>query len=191
MKNKQSPWGKIDHFYQITPWLTWVSTSSHGGVKLDRKHNAMIPDYARCYGGWYEEDCEWAIAFCFLKNKIIKDMNQHYENYEWLNSMLSNCEKVLRDNYPSLYESFFNTILNEGESRAKDEYIWNEINKDNYKLYCAIGMINNVKVLLKKSREGTEENWYMISKDLYLSKKERFGWVFSKEEIKHLRKIYE
>lgn len=59
---KHSPWGKIDHATTLADGIATVSTPSHGGVKLDRKRNAKMPAAVRRKGGWYEEDCEWALV---------------------------------------------------------------------------------------------------------------------------------
>ena len=58
----RSPWGTVDHCTPLAPGAWEVSTPSHGGIKLDRKLNARVPEAARRAGGWYEEDCEWSLA---------------------------------------------------------------------------------------------------------------------------------
>jgi hypothetical protein len=188
MKNYQrSPWGMVQTIFEITPWLHTFDTSSHGGMKLDRKHNELIPEYARRKGGWYEEDCEWAIVYCCLENEIRKEMvGFHKEVFE---KNLEAAKKTLANWYPDIYEQFYEVLLKEGESSKKDQMLWNIRNKDNYKLYCAIGMINNVKVLLQKDRGDSEEHWFMIGKDLYESRRTKFGWSFTPEEITHFRRI--
>lgn len=57
----RSPWGEIQHCVELAPGAWLVSTSSHGGVKLDAERNREIPSIARRRGGWYEEDCDAAI----------------------------------------------------------------------------------------------------------------------------------
>lgn len=57
-----TPWGKADSIREKVPGLFEVSTPGHGGYKLDRKLNAKIHPAWRKKGGWYEEDCEWAIV---------------------------------------------------------------------------------------------------------------------------------
>ena len=58
----RSPWGTIDHVTVHAPGIASVSTPRHGGFKLDRSHNAKVPAACRRKGGWYEEDCEYAIS---------------------------------------------------------------------------------------------------------------------------------
>ena len=64
-----SPWGQIDYVDQIEPGLSWVSTPSHGGLRVSKAYaqkNLSIParDAGIDYAGylWYEEDCDWAIV---------------------------------------------------------------------------------------------------------------------------------
>ena len=85
MEKKYSPWGKIQHSTNITPWMLEVSTASHGGIKVDRKHNSLIPKEYRRKSGWYEEDCDWIIVYRFLGNSIMNEcfdksrINELYE----------------------------------------------------------------------------------------------------------------
>jgi len=62
----RSPWGKIQDAKELAQGVWFVSTASHGGIKLDRGRNGKIPALARTAAGWYEEDCDWAIpAYVF------------------------------------------------------------------------------------------------------------------------------
>jgi len=61
-EGSSSPWGKIQHVTQLAPGAWSVSTAGHGGIKLDATRNRRVPKGARQPGGWYEEDCQWAIA---------------------------------------------------------------------------------------------------------------------------------
>jgi hypothetical protein len=42
--------------------MFFVSTPSHGGFKLEAKHNVLIPAPFCRDGGWYEEDCDVPIS---------------------------------------------------------------------------------------------------------------------------------
>jgi len=61
-EGSSSPWGKIQHVSQLASGAWSVSTAGHGGIKLDAARNRKVPKDARQPGGWYEEDCQWAIA---------------------------------------------------------------------------------------------------------------------------------
>ena len=57
-----SPWGAIDNENVVAEGITFVHTPGHGGYKLSRERNAKVDSAWRKSGGWYEEDCEWAIV---------------------------------------------------------------------------------------------------------------------------------
>jgi hypothetical protein len=124
-KGKQSPWGKIQDVEYITPWLTFVSTAGHGGYKVDRSHNGVIPEYARIKGGWYEEDCAWSIVFSTLES-LIKETCFDFAK-ELVNKLIDSKAhlETFRNWYPQQYEMFFNVKLKEGESYKNDEKNWN------------------------------------------------------------------
>lgn len=66
-----TPWGTAQTETQITPGITWFSTASHGGFRLDgdmwREFHLRFPEAVLWAGNpWFEEDCDWAwvpIAF--------------------------------------------------------------------------------------------------------------------------------
>ncbi len=62
MIGKGSPWGAIDSENVVAEGITFVHTPGHGGYKLSRERNAKVDSAWRKPGGWYEEDCEWAIV---------------------------------------------------------------------------------------------------------------------------------
>ena len=41
--SKFRQWGEAQQVEYITPWLTRVYTAGHGGYKVDRTHNGVIP----------------------------------------------------------------------------------------------------------------------------------------------------
>lgn len=61
-EGSRSPWGKVQHVKELAPGAWQVETAGHGGVKLNAARNRKVPAGARMPGGWYEEDCKWAIA---------------------------------------------------------------------------------------------------------------------------------
>lgn len=57
-----SPWGGVQGGDELAPGIWMVHTAGHGGIKLSAERNRLVPDYMRAEGGWYEEDCDWAIV---------------------------------------------------------------------------------------------------------------------------------
>lgn len=65
-----SPWGSIQSVRVLGPDAAAVTTASHGGVRVSAAGLARIPGPLRqtaCSGGgWFEEDCDWAIPYLAL-----------------------------------------------------------------------------------------------------------------------------
>lgn len=64
-----SLWGPIQHITPLGPDAVVVSTASHGGVCVSRAALERLPEPLRhtAYsGGWFEEDCDWAIPYLAL-----------------------------------------------------------------------------------------------------------------------------
>ena len=67
-----SPWSEIETVETL--WddgkgrsAYFVTTASHGGIKLSLKLENEMPEYLKSPRhtdtGWYEEDCEWSLVF--------------------------------------------------------------------------------------------------------------------------------
>lgn len=61
-----TPWGPSQESRQIAPGITFHSTAGHGGIHLDRQHQAafrkLFPEFKPFAGApWYEEDCDYAV----------------------------------------------------------------------------------------------------------------------------------
>jgi hypothetical protein len=78
----RTPWGKADSVEMVVPGVYVVSTPSHGGIKLDRFVNHLVPAGCRTKGGWYEEDCEVAIVFA-----VHRTTRQHFKIDEAQNAL--------------------------------------------------------------------------------------------------------
>jgi len=82
----RSPWGAIDHVTVRAPGIAEVSTPGHGGVKLDRSRNAKVPASVRRKGGWYEEDCEYAIPVIVFpeafEDRVVEGAHKSLKNWE-------------------------------------------------------------------------------------------------------------
>lgn len=66
----KSPWGAIETMTEIAPGIVQVTTPSHGGIHVSPERLAKMPEELRATpysaGGWFEEDCDWAlVAVCF------------------------------------------------------------------------------------------------------------------------------
>lgn len=64
---RNTPWGYADHIKKIAEGITEYGTPSHGGIGLSATRILEMRDCYRNFApwagkGWYEEDCDWAIA---------------------------------------------------------------------------------------------------------------------------------
>jgi hypothetical protein len=106
----RTPWGKADQVYDRGEGIISVSTPGHGGLKLDRKRNAMVHPAWRCAGGWYEEDLDWAIVALTFKGVAGFDEDD-----------IKQAHQTLRDYYPDEYQTATGEVLTSATSRELAE----------------------------------------------------------------------
>ena len=66
----QSPWGRIQHVWEIEPGILGVDTPGHGGIWLDDSRLSEIPAEWETINGnprWNEEDCEAAFILAYFE----------------------------------------------------------------------------------------------------------------------------
>jgi hypothetical protein len=119
-----SIWGPVQSADLVCAGVWWISTASHGGYKLDAKTNHKIPAIFRKEGGWYEEDCDWAIPMYFLELDLAKrDIAiETLKSWHW-----------------RAYETWFKEIIPPGSSFLKDEHLFQEANRANWVVISACG----------------------------------------------------
>jgi hypothetical protein len=65
-----SPWGAIDTVTPLGPDAVAVTTASHGGILVSPVGLARMPvsiqETKHSSGGWFEEDCDWALPYLAL-----------------------------------------------------------------------------------------------------------------------------
>ena len=70
MAGSHSPWGAIDTVTPLGPDAVAVSTPSHGGIVVSPAGLARMPASIQqtkfSQGGWFEEDCDWALPYLAL-----------------------------------------------------------------------------------------------------------------------------
>lgn len=107
-----TPWGVSQHTEKLAEGITTVSTSSHGGIKLDATRNAMVPDYMRNEDGWYEEDCDWAVPAMVFPFAF---------DYPTPEQAHSSARATLKNWKPDAYERYFSVTLQPEESYMRSE----------------------------------------------------------------------
>jgi len=121
---KNSPWGAVQHEEKIMDGIVLVSTASHGGLKVYHKLNKLIPDDMRRADGWYEEDCDWAIVATVFPMAFPDDTEAarfSLKHWHWKE-----------------YERYYGVELQPGESRLKDQWLFEEAHKNDFQVVSAI-----------------------------------------------------
>lgn len=79
--------------HEYTPGIWSVSTAGHGGLKLDRKHQAGMNKNLKQEHPWYEEDCEWS--------KVVVNYPQYFDT-----DFVAGAIATVKNWYPDEYTAF-------------------------------------------------------------------------------------
>ena len=72
-------------------------------MKVSAELNELVPVEWRRHDGWYEEDCEWSIAFTFLSELIMKGKDETSKRVLQDGSVA----RTLKAWYPSIHRSLY------------------------------------------------------------------------------------
>lgn len=179
----RSPWGSVQYAEMLTPFLGSVSTAGHGGLKVSPEYNKKIPPIFRKQGGWYEEDCAWAIPMFFLMEDIREQALPKRIDYLAKTEREGIALKTLKTWYWKEYEAHFDIILDVSESNLKADYIWVSQNATKWQVICANCLENDdIQLILtiggrRSTYEKTvEEKTIIMDKDVYKKFKDQSGY---------------
>jgi hypothetical protein len=178
---KHSPWGAVDHGERYAEGVYVVSTPSHGGFKLEAKHNVLIPAAFRREGGWYEEDCDAAIPMFFMPLLFKPD--------EVLNTRQS-----LRCWHWRAWEAHYGEIVPLDESPCKAQALFIEEHANDLLVISASGdwhqavpkgMVG-VTATIQGSREpGSKQRHFLVGKVEYDTRDKNPGGIFVIDPSRH------
>jgi len=167
---KYSPWGPIQDTTEITEGVSFVSTAGHGGLKLDRKRNAEMPEALRRKGGWYEEDCEYSL--------VMVGLPQYFKPEE-----VARAHQTAKNWFPDEYEAFTGTIIPLNESYIKQERQFAIDHANDYVVVAAWGDWNKAVpkgmvgvAACKGGDRNTERRCFLVPDDEYKTRS-HFGFV--------------
>lgn len=129
-------WGKIDYIKEVAEGIQSISTPGHGGYKLDRKRNSMVHPAWRKKGGWYEEDCEYAIVWYTFPEAIV---NTREHKPMTRDEVISESVYTLKNSYPDEYETVTGEKVTAEESRKVAEREFLAKHANDYIVVCAYG----------------------------------------------------
>ena len=121
-----TPWGRADSVKEVAPGIKSVSTPGHGGYKLSDERNRLVPEYLRQRGGWYEEDCDWAIVATVFPDCFDAQAREM-------------AEKTIRNWLPDEWERFYGRKLQPGESRMLEERLFYAAHQNDFIGISAVG----------------------------------------------------
>lgn len=114
-----TPWGNSDSQKVLAPGILELSTPSHGGIKVEKELNLLIPEYMRASDGFYEEDVDWAIVATVFPHAFSRSQREEAKN-------------TLRNSVPMAYELYYKEVIAPGKSHVKDEIAFKAIHKNDY-----------------------------------------------------------
>lgn len=173
-----SPWGRIQHVEKLTDGVCFCGTAGHGGFKLSRQRNAEMPAVLRRKGGWYEEDCEYALVIFGLPHLFKPEE-------------VEKAKQTVKSWFPDEYEAHTGETIPAGESYIKDERQFAVDNADKWVVTAAWGdwhgqvpkgMVGVVASKGGNRTPGTERRYYLVTKEEY-DKRNHYGFVI--DEAKH------
>jgi hypothetical protein len=178
---KNSPWGPVDHGERFAEGVFFVSTPSHGGFKLEAKHNVLIPAAFRREGGWYEEDCDAAIPMFFMpqlfKPEQLREARESLRCWHW-----------------RAWEAHYGEIVPLDESFCKAQAMFIEEHANDLLVISASGdwhqavpmRMVGVTATVKGSREpGSKQRHFLVSKDEYHTREKNPGGIFVIDPTRH------
>ncbi|MGV2079671.1 MULTISPECIES: DUF7007 domain-containing protein [unclassified Rhizobium] len=174
-----TPWGGSQMATIYVEGIISHSTSGHGGFHLSPDRNRIVDVSVRSEGGWYEEDCEWAIiALTF------PDVFTGYER---------RCaEEAAKHTFPAFWEKLRGRRLEPGESRSKDRSSFDRAHANDWIVISAIASFHHVgmiEVIATKGgrREISQDERRFLVPDTEYSKRSSLGFVIDLQ----LHTIYE
>lgn len=118
----RTPWGEADYHVNYAPGIDSVSTPGHGGIKLSADRNKEVHPAWRQPNGWYEEDCDWAIAAYTFPHETRPTKRTGYTRDFSFEEHLENISDSLRRWRPYEWEKITGETIPFGVSHTKDEH---------------------------------------------------------------------
>ncbi len=176
---KGSPWGAVQDETHVAEGIEFVSTASHGGMKLSPDRNQEVPEYMRIRGGWYEEDLEVVLVITVFPKYFSEEQR-------------TAAERDFRNYYPVAYQRFYKTDLGPEDSRALAEETFDSEHRGDYIGMAAWGdwhkAVPEGQVLVFAGRGGRlkggsypkDTAYFFVPKGEY-NERSPFGFVVDEE----------
>lgn len=182
----KTPWGPSQNIKDLAPGIQEVSTRSHGGYKLDRKRNAQVPEVFRQPGGWYEEDCDYAIVVLMFPDA--------FKEEPALAQKREDARQSLRDYYPDEYTTAFGEVIPTQDSWVLRERAALEAARGKLIVMAAWGDWNPgvptgmVGVVARVDGKQPPDRWFLVPAGEY-TKENRMCFVIDPERHKEVERF--
>ena len=103
-----TPWGQSQTAHPHGDGITFYSTSSHGGFRVDSPTLKMMPAPLRVAGGWFEEDCDASLVIVAFPDRFSP-------------SEVESAMRDLKNTFPDRYTAWTGKALDESESSTLRE----------------------------------------------------------------------
>jgi len=164
-----TPWGVSQLATIYAEGIVSHSTSGHGGFQLSPDRNSRIDASVRRAGGWYEEDCEWAIVAL-----TFPDLFTGYER---------RCaDEAARNTFPDYWEKLRGRQLSPGQSWSRDRAEFDRVHADDWIVISAVisfyhsGMTEVVATRGGRRESQREERRFLVPHEEY-GRRGRLGFV--------------
>jgi hypothetical protein len=88
-----TPWGTADHSERLAVGIMQYSTPGHGGIHLSKTRQEAMPVAFRTDGGWYEEDCDWALVAVVWPEAFVIANSPSFDTVEKVRAEAVRCVK--------------------------------------------------------------------------------------------------
>lgn len=155
-----TPWGSSQGGTVYAEGVTAHSTAGHGGFMLSADRNRAVYAMLRAAGGWYEEDECWAIV-AFTFPHLFTTLERR------------SAERTIKNSWPDAWEAISGTILAPGESRGKDQRVFEIAHTKDWVVVSAItseqqkGFVECIATLGGKRCVGIEERRFLVPANEY------------------------
>lgn len=183
-RTMRTPWGKAQSIYPKAEGIVRVITAGHGGYKLDRKRNAAVHEAWRKAGGWYEEDCEWAI--------VVLTFPQYFTEAD-----IADAKFTAKNWFPEEYTKVTGEAVPTEESLTLRERAAREVHKGKWQTVSAYGSwhkdVPEGKVGVCAKIDGRygqgESKYFLVPAEEYEAFKGPIGFIVDPERHPEVAKL--
>lgn len=189
-EGSRTPWGSAQYVTKYGDGIVSVGTAGHGGVKLSPERNRGVPVELRNSNGWYEEDCEAAIALYTYPEEFAKGTRTPQ-------MVKQDAERSVKQWFPDKWEKYSGQKVTAAESSIVAEREFKAAHKDDDVVVSAqtsdtypgmVEVTTKVGGNLRGDPKTTGEKKYLVPSDEY--KPRSNGQSFVVDPARH-KKIWD